>query len=145
MIIPPLQLDDEVSFKLYALNRLIQQTYQTFLSPLRITYPQYLVMKILLEEDNIPVNAISSRLMLESNTVTPLLQRMERNGLIGRSRRCDDQRRRIISLTCQGKDMRHDIEQISVLVASALNDMKMDCAMASGLGSMLGEFIKRIK
>lgn len=144
-MIPPLQLDDEVSFKLYALNRLIQQTYQTFLSPLRITYPQYLVMKILLEEDDIPVNAISARLMLESNTVTPLLQRMERNGLIGRSRRCDDQRRRIISLTCQGKDMRHDIEQISVLVASALNDMKMDCAMASGLGSMLGEFIKRIK
>lgn len=52
--IPSQQLDDEVSFKLYALNRLIQQAYQTYLVPLGITYPQYLVMKILMEQDGCP-------------------------------------------------------------------------------------------
>ena len=94
--IQPQLLDDEISFKLYSLNRLIQQTYQDYLVPLGITYPQYLVMKILFEEDGIPVNVISARLMLESNTVTPLLQRMERLGLISRGLRCSDQRQRII-------------------------------------------------
>ena len=69
------KLDDEMSFKLYMLNRLIQQEYQVFLAPLHLTYPQYLVMKILMEGDGIPVNVITSRLMLESNTVTPILQR----------------------------------------------------------------------
>ena len=68
-MIPPQILDDEISFKLYTLNRLIQQAYQSFLMPLRLTYPQYLVMKILLEEDQVPVNVISSKLNLESNTV----------------------------------------------------------------------------
>lgn len=144
-MIEPQLLDDEVSFKLYTLNRLIQQAYQAFLAPLRLTYPQYLVMKTLLEEDHVPVNVISTRLMLESNTVTPLLQRMERQGLLVRTQRCDDQRRRIISLTHQGKDLRHDIEQVSVLVATSLTDMEMDCTMANGLGGMLSEFIRRMR
>ncbi|NLV52760.1 MAG: MarR family transcriptional regulator [Bacteroidales bacterium] len=145
MVIAPQQLDDEVSFKLYTLNRLIQQTYQAFLLPLNLTYPQYLVMKVLMEKDNVPVHVISSRLMLESNTVTPLLQRMEKQGLLTRALKCEDQRQRIISLTCQGKDMRHDIEQVSVLVASSLAEMEMDCTLANGLGGLLSEFIKRIQ
>jgi DNA-binding MarR family transcriptional regulator len=145
MLIPPQVLDEEVSFKLYTLNRLIQQAYQAYLSPLQITYPQYLVMKILLEEDHVPVNVISTRLMLESNTVTPLLQRMERQGLLVREQKCEDHRQRIISLTSLGMDMRHDIGQVSALVAESLSDQRMDCAMATNLTTMLNEVIRLIR
>lgn len=145
MEIAPQQLDDEVSFKLYMLNRLFQQAYQNFLCPLNLTYPQYLVMKILLEEDGIPVNVISARLMLESNTVTPLLQRMEKQGLVSRGFRSEDQRQRIISLTEQGESMRADIAKVSSSVATSLSKLQMDCGMALQMGDLLSEFIRKIK
>ncbi|MGN1253200.1 MAG: MarR family winged helix-turn-helix transcriptional regulator [Prevotella sp.] len=138
MKIPSQQLDDEMSFKLYMLNRLIQQEYQVFLAPLHLTYPQYLVMKILMEGDGIPVNVITSRLMLESNTVTPILQRLEKQGLIKRGYSCNDQRQRIITLTDQGKDMRQEIADVSSLVAESLREKDTSCETAHRLESMLG-------
>ena len=138
--IQPQLLDDEISFKLYSLNRLIQQTYQDYLVPLGITYPQYLVMKILFEE-----NVISARLMLESNTVTPLLQRMERLGLISRGLRCSDQRQRIISLTEKGKKMRMNVRDVSARVATSLSEMNMSCPTADNLGRLLTEFITKMR
>ena len=144
MKIPSQQLDDEMSFKLYMLNRLIQQEYQVFLAPLHLTYPQYLVMKILMEGDGIPVNMITSRLMLESNTVTPILQRLEKQGLIKRGYSCNDQRQRIITLTDQGKDMRQEIADVSSLVAESLREKDTSCETAHRLESMLGEFISRM-
>lgn len=144
MKIPSQQLDDEMSFKLYMLNRLIQQEYQVFLAPLHLTYPQYLVMKILMEGDGIPVNVITSRLMLESNTVTPILQRLEKQGLIKRGYSCNDQRQRIITLTDQGKDMRQEIADVSSLVAESLREKDTSCETAHRLENMLGEFISRM-
>ena len=141
MKIPSQRLDDEMSFKLYMLNRLIQQEYQVFLAPLHLTYPQYLVMKILMEGDGIPVNVITSRLMLESNTVTPILQRLEKQGLIKRGYSCNDQRQRIITLTDQGKDMRQEIADVSSLVAESLREKDTSCETAHRLEHMLGEFI----
>ena len=144
MKIPSQRLDDEMSFKLYMLNRLIQQENQVFLAPLHLTYPQYLVMKILMEGDGIPVNVITSRLMLESNTVTPILQRLEKQGLIKRGYSCNDQRQRIITLTDQGKDMRQEIADVSSLVAESLREKDTSCETAHRLESMLGEFISRM-
>lgn len=138
------QLDDEISFKLYMLNRLIQQEYQVFLAPLHLTYPQYLVMKILMEGDGIPVNMITSRLMLESNTVTPILQRLEKQGLIKRGYSCNDQRQRIITLTDQGKDMRQEIVDVSSLVAESLREKDTSCETAHRLENMLGELISKM-
>lgn len=145
MHIEPQQLDEEVSFKLYMLNRLFQQAYQAFLCPLKLTYPQYLVMKILLEEDGIPVNVISARLMLESNTVTLLLQRMEKQGLVCRSHHSADQRQRIISLTPQGQALRASIAEVSAAVATSLANLQMDCNTAHRMGELLSEFIRKIK
>ena len=144
MKIPSQRLDDEMSFKLYMLNRLIQQEYQVFLAPLHLTYPQYLVMKILMEGDGIPVNVITSRLMLESNTVTPILQRLEKQGLVKRGYSCNDQRQRIITLTDQGKDMRQEIADVSSLVAESLREKDTSCETAHRLENMLGEFISRM-
>lgn len=138
------KLDDEMSFKLYMLNRLIQQEYQVFLAPLHLTYPQYLVMKILMEGDGIPVNMITSRLMLESNTVTPILQRLEKQGLIKRGYSCNDQRQRIITLTDQGKDMRQEIVEVSSLVAESLREKDTSCETAHRLENMLGELISKM-
>ena len=79
-----LQLDNQICFRLYTASRLITQAYTPMLTELGITYPQYLVLMVLWEKDCQPVNDIARRLVLETNTVTPLLQRMEKQGLVTR-------------------------------------------------------------
>ena len=77
-----LQLDNQICFRLYSAARLITQAYTPMLAELGITYPQYLVLMVLWEQDTQPVNDSAHRLLLETNTVTPLLQRMEKQGLV---------------------------------------------------------------
>ena len=81
-----LQLDNQICFRLYTAARLITQAYTPMLNELGITYPQYLVLMVLWEQDSQPVNDIAHRLLLETNTVTPLLQRMEKLGIVVRKR-----------------------------------------------------------
>lgn len=100
-----LQLDNQICFRLYTASRMITQAYTPMLSELGITYPQYLVMMVLWEKDRQPVNDIAHRLLLETNTVTPLLQRMEKQGLVTRKKGEQDKRQQIVSLTQEGKDM----------------------------------------
>jgi len=100
-----LRLDNQICFRLYTAARLITQAYTPLLNTLGITYPQYLVMMVLWEKDCQPVNDIARRLLLETNTVTPLLQRMEKLGLITRKKGEQDKRQQIVSLTKKGKDM----------------------------------------
>ena len=75
------------------------------LNGLGITYPQYLVLMVLWEQDEQPVNDIAHRLMLETNTVTPLLQRMEKLGIVSRRKGEQDKRQQIVSLTKKGKEL----------------------------------------
>jgi len=98
-----LQLDNQICFRLYAATRLIIQAYTPMLNVLGITYPQYLVLMVLWEKDCQPVNDIAHRLMLETNTVTPLLQRMEKSGILFRKRGNEDKRQQIVTLTEKGK------------------------------------------
>ena len=100
-----LQLDNQICFRLYTASRLITQAYTPMLTELGITYPQYLVLMVLWEKDSQPVNDIAHRLMLETNTVTPLLQRMEKQGLIIRKKGELDKRQQIVSLTKKGCEM----------------------------------------
>lgn len=94
-----LKLDNQLCFRLYTAARLIAGAYNPYFEKLGITYPQYLVLMVLWENDHQPVNDIAKRLHLETNTVTPLLQRMEKAGLIERKRGEKDTRQRIVSLT----------------------------------------------
>ena len=87
-----LRLDNQICFRLYTASRLITQAYTPMLIELGITYPQYLVLMVLWEKDAQPVNEIAHRLLLETNTVTPLLQRMEKQGIIIRKRGKEDKR-----------------------------------------------------
>ena len=100
-----LQLDNQICFRLYTAARLITQSYTPMLTELGITYPQYLVLMVLWEKDCQPVNDIAHRLLLETNTVTPLLQRMEKLGIVTRKKGDHDKRQQIVSLTKKGREM----------------------------------------
>lgn len=103
-----LQLNNQICFRLYTAARLVTQAYTPMLTELGITYPQYLVLMVLWENDNQPVNDIARRLVLETNTVTPLLQRMEKLGLVSRKRGKEDKRQQIVSLTSKGKALEEE-------------------------------------
>ena len=107
-----LKLDNQICFRLYSASRLITQAYTPMLTALGITYPQYLVLMVLWEQDNQPVNDIAHRLILETNTVTPLIQRMEKQGLITRKQGDKDKRQQIVSLTLSGKEMEERAYQL---------------------------------
>ena len=106
-----LQLDNQICFRLYTASRLVIQAYTPLLHALGITYPQYLVMMVLWEKDCQPVNDIARRLQLETNTVTPLLQRMEKQGIVVRKKGDRDKRQQIVSLTEKGKQMETEAYQ----------------------------------
>ena len=103
-----LQLDNQICFRLYSAARLVTQAYTPLLNTLGITYPQYLVLMVLLEKDKQPVNDIAHRLLLETNTVTPLLQRMEKLGIVSRKKGEKDKRQQIVSLTKKGKALEEE-------------------------------------
>ena len=107
-----LKLDNQLCFRLYTAARLTMGAYHPYLDPLGITYPQYLVLLVLWEQDKQPVNDIAHKLFLETNTVTPLLQRMEKAGLVKRTKGKEDTRQRIVSLTKKSIEMREQAKHI---------------------------------
>ena len=115
-----LKLDNQLCFRLYTAARLTIGAYHPYLDPLGLTYPQYLVLLVLWEKDKQPVNDIARRLMLETNTVTPLLQRMEKAGLIVRKKGKEDSRQRIVSLTKKGIEMREQAKHIPECLAAEI-------------------------
>ena len=110
-----LQIDNQICFRLYTAARLVTQAYTPMLTELGITYPQYLVLMVLWEKDNQPVNDIAHRLLLETNTVTPLLQRMEKQGIVIRKKGEKDKRQQIVCLTEKGKELGLDENFIQLL------------------------------
>jgi len=100
-----LRLDNQICFPIYAASRLFVREYQPYLDALGITYPQYLVLMVLWETDQLTVGEIAAKLLLNTNTITPLLKRMEAQGLIERQRSGTDERKVIVALTTQGKDL----------------------------------------
>jgi len=115
-----LKLSSQVCFPLYAASRLVIREYQPFLEKLDITYPQYLVMLVLWENDGRTVNEITSQLLLNTNTVTPLLKRMEKQKLITRTRSEKDERKVKICLTEKGKELKHDAAEIPCKLSEKL-------------------------
>ncbi len=115
-----LKLDNQLCFPVYAASRLIIREYQPYLDKLGITYPQYLVLMVLWENDDVPVNNISQKLILNTNTVTPLLKRMEAQGLIMRQRSDSDERKVMVKLTRKGRLMQEKASSIPDSLASDL-------------------------
>jgi len=115
-----LKLENQLCFPFYAVSRLIIRAYQEDLDALGITYPQYLVLLVLWENDNISVNEIAEKLILNTNTVTPLLKRMEVTRLLTRKQSTTDQRKVIISLTEEGKMLKEKACEIPLRLMQKL-------------------------
>lgn len=95
-------LDDQLCFSLYEANIAINRLYKPMLDEMGITYPQYLVLSTLAENDGITVGAIADRLSLESSTITPPVKRLEEAGLVERRRSQTDERQVHVRLTGAG-------------------------------------------
>ncbi|MEZ4644534.1 MAG: MarR family transcriptional regulator [Chloroflexota bacterium] len=98
-----LKLENQICFPIYAASRLITREYQPLLDELGLTLSPIFGFDGVVESDGLPVNEIGQKLLLNTNTVTPLLKRMEAQGLLSRARSTEDERQVIITLTAQGR------------------------------------------
>ncbi len=117
-----LKLCNQLCFPVYAASRLITREYQPYLDSLGITYPQYLVLMVLWETDQLAVNEIAQKLILNTNTITPLLKRMEALGIILRQRSKIDERKIVVSLTAEGHEMKFTAAKIPVELGAKFGD-----------------------
>jgi len=101
-----LKLENQLCFPFYAASRLIIRLYQPYLDKLGITYPQYLVLMVLWESKELSVNEISQKLILNTNTLTPLLKRLEKQEIIIRTRSKKDERKVLVQLTKAGEELK---------------------------------------
>ncbi len=134
-------LDNQLCFRLYTASRLLTQAYHPLLSEQGLTYPQYLVLLVLWEKDGQPVNDIARRLFLETNTVTPLLQRMEKEGILTREKGKKDARQMIVSLTRKGKALQEKLTDVPMAVGSAVICDSVNPETAPELFRMLDDLI----
>lgn len=115
-----LLLDQQLCFALYAASRSVTGIYRPLLDPLGLTYPQYLVMLVLWEQDGLTVRELGQRLQLDSGTLTPLLKRLQAAGLISRQRRQEDEREVDIRLSEAGLALRDQAEDVPKCMAQRL-------------------------
>ena len=106
------RLEDALCFGLYSAHRLMNQAYRPFLEEMGVTYPQFLVMICLWNNDKQNLKDIGETLLLDSGTLTPLIKRLIDGGLIVKERLSSDERKIIISLTKEGKNLRKKAEKI---------------------------------
>ena len=144
MIREEFRLDNQLCFRLYTASRLLTQAYNPLLSQYGLTYPQYLVLLVLWEKNEQPVNDIAKRLFLETNTVTPLLQRMEKEGLLTRTKGKKDARQMIVSLTWKGKSLQDKLTFVPFTVGKAVVCDSVNPETAPDLFRMLDDIIDRL-
>ena len=144
MIREEFRLDNQLCFRLYTASRLLTQAYNPLLSQYGLTYPQYLVLLVLWEKNEQPVNDIAQRLFLETNTVTPLLQRMEKEGLLTRTKGKKDARQMIVSLTWKGKSLQDKLTFVPFTVGKAVVCDSVNPETAPDLFRMLDDIIDRL-
>ncbi|MGB5989794.1 MAG: MarR family transcriptional regulator [Marinifilaceae bacterium] len=140
-----LKLDNQLCFPLYAASRLIIRKYQPFLDKLGITYPQYLVLMVLWETDALPVNDIAKKLILNTNTITPLLKRMEKLDIVSRQRSSEDERKVVVKLTLKGHEMEQDASIIPIELGANLTCGNMELKDLHDLKERLQNFIDSIE
>ena len=118
---PSVALDDQLCFALYAASRAVTARYRPMLDELGVTYPQYLVLMLLWEEDGQTVGQLGQRLALDSGTLSPLLKRLTSAGLVTRHRRTDDERSVSVRLTEAGRALETPARSISAQMIGALD------------------------
>ena len=115
-----LQLDQQLCFALYSTSLAMTKLYKPLLSPLGLTYPQYLALLVLWERDGLGVGELGERLFLDSGTLTPLLKRMESAGWLKRERDAADERRVVVKLTPEGRALRQKAKRVPLQLGQAM-------------------------
>jgi MarR family transcriptional regulator, organic hydroperoxide resistance regulator len=116
----PLLLDAQLCFDLYAASRAVTNLYRSLLQYLGLTYPQYLVMLVLWERGTVPVKDLAAALQLDYGTLSPLVKRLEANGMVRRERRADDERSVLVGLTRDGEALRERARHVPAAVGTAM-------------------------
>ncbi|BFH16596.1 MarR family transcriptional regulator [Paenibacillus melissococcoides] len=127
--LPPderLKLDNQLCFAIYAASRELTKLYRPLLERLELTYPQYLALLALWEHDGMTVKELGLRLYLDSGTLTPMLKRMEQQGLIRRARAAEDERKVILSLTGKGHSLKKEAACIPAQLAELADGARLD-------------------
>lgn len=114
-----LLLANQLCFSLHSTSLMMTKVYKPLLQALHLTYPQYLAMLVLWEEDGLTVSDLSARLLTDPGSMTPLLKRLEVEGLIRRTRSRDDERVVRLLLTDAGKALREKAENIPACILAA--------------------------
>lgn len=134
-------LENQLCFPLYAASRLVTRLYQDELDKHKLTYPQYVVLLILWQQDNITVGDIGHQAVLNNNTLTPILKRMADNGLIERRRDEWDERKIRIVLTQYGSELK---QVLSCLPTQLIDKVDFDMDKAMQLKTLLNELIVKL-
>jgi len=139
----PLALDNQFCFALYSASLAMTKTYKPFLDTIGLTYPQYLVMLVLWQQDDVLVKAIGEKLCLDSGTLTPLLKRLEASSLIERTRDESDERQVRITLTKEGRALKKKAQGIphQVMCASGQSREALE-KLRSQLSSIRNDLAK---
>ncbi len=137
-----LQLSNQICFPIYSVSRLITKAYKPYLDEMALTYPQYLVLMVLWENDSISINQISEKLLLNTNTLSPLLKRMEKMKLLQRNRSSNDERNVIVKLTEKGTNLKTQATPIPKKLIKILLTENIKLSEVLQLKDMLNEWIR---
>ena len=131
-----LRLEQQLCFAVYSASHAFTRFYKPLLAQLGVTYPQYLVLLTLWEEDGLTVTAIGDRLLLDSGTLTPVLKRLEALGLVTRNRSATDERQVLVRLTERGGELRQVAEGFptEILNASECSGPELDALRRALMG-----------
>ncbi|MBQ7600930.1 MAG: MarR family transcriptional regulator [Lachnospiraceae bacterium] len=137
-----MKLGNQLCFPLYAASRNVISLYTPYLKPLGLTYTQYITLLALWEKDGITVGELCGKLMLDNGTLSPLLKKMQQEGLVERTRSEEDERVVVITLTEEGRALKEKAKDITVRVAGCI-DLPPEKAMM--LYSLLYELLENQK
>ena len=112
-----LRLEDHLCFAVYSASRALTRAYAPLLAPFGLTYPQYLALLVLWEQDAVSVSQLGERLGLDSATLTPMLKRLEAQGIVTRERDAADERVVRIRLTAEGRALNRSMRQVPSALA----------------------------
>lgn len=116
-----LKLENQLCFPLYAAAREVIKLYKPFLDPLNLTYTQYIAMMVLWEHKELTVKEMGNYLYLDSGTLTPLLKKMEVNGLLTRERSREDERNLIVRVTKEGEELKKAAAHVPMQIGKCVN------------------------
>lgn len=138
----PLLLENQICFKIYTAEREITKLYRGLLEEIGVTYPQYLALLVLWEDGTVSVKELGRKLFLDSGTLTPMLKRMESNGLVERHRSVEDERSVVITLTKKGESMK---EKAACVPTRLLQRLEMDGEELERLDQTLTTILGRLQ